>query len=106
MTTSELNERISAAVLAGFYTLKKKAPRRTGNLQDNSLSVRKINENTWAIRGDTKIAPYFPYTTEPWLSKRWNRKKNPNQGWWDKGCKEAIKTIAAQLNSEVKRVKK
>lgn len=26
---------------------------------------------------------YMPYTNEPWISPRWNGKRNPNQNWWD-----------------------
>ena len=76
------------------------APRDTGNLAFNAIKVEwhSPNEAEIYVDGDGKegIAPYMPFTNEPWVAERWHGKPNPNQGWWQ----NAIEQIIAQLNAE------
>lgn len=80
---------------------KKWIPRKTGNLAFNALRF-KIEGNTLVIYIDTDIAPYAPYTTEPWLSPKWNGAKNPNEGWWDRFCEEFVKRFNKRLGGKIK----
>lgn len=76
------------------------APKDTGNLAFNSIKLewRNNKEAVIYIDGDgvDGVAPYAPFTNEPWVAERWNDKKNPNEGWWD----NAIPQIINQLNKE------
>lgn len=46
------------------------------------------------------IAPYMPYTNEPWLSPRWNGKQNPNEGWWNDSIEFIVQYIGKRLGGE------
>ena len=77
------------------------APRDTGNLQDNAIKVEQVSENEVRIYVDEAIAPYMPYTNEPWLSPKWNGKQNPNEGWFDKAVETVAQAIATKLGGDV-----
>ena len=77
------------------------APRDTGNLQDSAIKVVAVSENEVRIYVDEAVAPYVPYTNEPWLSPKWNGKKNPNEGWFDRAAEAVAQAIAAQLGGTV-----
>ena len=66
------------------------APIKTGNLRFNATMRRMTDGKTCVIYVDEDIAPYMPFTTEPWMSPKWNGKKNPNEGWWQEKAKAAI----------------
>lgn len=72
------------------------APKDTGNLAINAIKLVFEGDNRAVIYVDLSIAPYMPYTNEPWTAARWNGKPNPNEGWFD----NAIPQILAQLNRE------
>lgn len=72
------------------------APRDTGNLAFNSILLEWKSENEVDIYVSEDIAPYMPYTNEPWVADRWNGKQNPNEAWWQ----NAISQIVEQLNQE------
>lgn len=68
-----------------------------------------FNAYTYVIVGDgmdiyidERIAPYVPYTNEPWLSPYWRGKKNPNQGWWQRFVNEFMRRLAEELKGEIK----
>lgn len=61
--------------------IKNAAPFHTGNLRYNAVRLTQNSKNQFIVSVDTKIAPYMPYTNEPWISDRWRGKKNPNQNW-------------------------
>lgn len=69
--------------------LKISAPKDTGNLAFNSIKMEAY-EDRIIIYVDLAIAPYMPYTNEPWLSARWHGKKNPNENWFDNVVKDRI----------------
>lgn len=68
------------------------SPIKTGNLRNNAIRFEWIDANTFRLYVDEKIAPYMPYTNEPWMARRWNGAKNPNELWWD------IEAVNAVLN--------
>ena len=76
-------------------------PRDTGNMALNSLRY-KVQGNYIVIYFDTNIAPYVPYTNEPWLSDKWNGKQNPNEGWWDEFAQEFIRRFNIKIRGKIK----
>ena len=73
------------------------SPIDTGNLRYNAIRFEFLDENTCRIYVDEAIAPYMPYTTEPWVSPKWHGKKNPNEGWWQIKATEAVKTAIREI---------
>lgn len=73
----------------------------TGNMALTALKY-KIRGDLVDIYIDPKVAPYCYYTDEPWVSPRWNGKKNPNEGWWDRFCQEFCRRLAIKLRGDLK----
>lgn len=84
------------------------APIKTGNLRHNAIQLRSYGDNEFRIivdgDGESGIAPYMPFTTEPWTSARWNRSKNPNEGWWDNAAELVAMHIAQAYGGEARKV--
>lgn len=76
---------------------KSVVPIRTGNLKNNSVKCEYKGDGKWQITIDESVAPYMPYTNEPWVSPKWNGKKNPNEHWFD----DAAGLIALLLSQEL-----
>lgn len=94
-----LNEEIAAIVTQIVEEIKDEdwfIPRDTGNMEFNALKV-KVEGRYVIVYFDTKVAPYIPYTNEPWLSARWHGKRNPNQDWWDSFAQEFIRRLTLRL---------
>lgn len=77
------------------------SPIRTGNLRYNSIRLERTGENEIRIYVDEKIAPYMPFTNEPWLSPRWNGKKNPNEAWFDNAAFKIALWIAGAFKAQI-----
>lgn len=64
----------------------------------------KKNNPVKKARGKRKkadgIAPYMPYTNEPWLASRWNGAQNPNEGWWNETIEFIVEYIGKRLGGE------
>lgn len=75
-------------------------PRDTGNMAFNALTIN-INGDTIDIFVNPNIAPYVPYTNEPWLSPKWHGAQNPNQGWWQRFAEEFAKRLATKLRGDL-----
>ena len=94
------NERFREYVERFAELLRLIAPRKTGNLAFNAIKVEWHGDREAEIYvdGDGKdgIAPYMPFTNEPWVAEKWNGAQNPNEGWWQ----EAIAEIIEELNAE------
>ena len=73
----------------------------TGTMAFDALRYD-IYDDMVDIYVDPKIAPYVPYTNEPWLSDRWNGKPNPNEGWWQRFADEFAKRLATKLRGELR----
>lgn len=80
MAVSE--QRFRRVCLDACKWLRGFAPKDTGNLAYNAVKIEFPSQNVCLIYVDESIAPYMPFTTRPWVAKRWNGKKNPNEGWW------------------------
>lgn len=91
------SEDFAALCDLAFETLQDLAPYDTGNLSRNSIRLIRWSENEAVIYIDKKIAPYMPYTNEPWIAERWKGKKNPNEGWFDAAA-ELIAELVADLS--------
>lgn len=95
-------QNIIDAVIQTVEELRKDyVPRDIGNMAFNSLKY-KVEGNYVIIYIDTNIAPYVPYTNEPWISPKWNGKKNPNQDWWDVFANEFIQRFNTRLRGTIK----
>ncbi len=115
----EISAKIELAIQAAVSTLRDLAPNpntrvdgyyvnaygnkvkgSTGNLYANAIKLRKrVNKKstTYTIYVDSKVAPYMPFTTEPWIAAKWKGKKNPNEGWWDNAVKAIMQELATTL---------
>lgn len=72
-------------------------PVDTGNMASNAITVEFTGKGQMKIHVDESIAPYFPYTNEPWTSPRWNGKPNPNEGWWNDASDAMVQEILRTL---------
>lgn len=86
-----------------FEITRKQAPEDTGNLSENALKLVWIDQNTARIYIDEEIAPYMPYTNEPWVSSWWRGKQNPNLYWFDKMAQIAKMMIESATGAEASR---
>lgn len=73
----------------------------TGNMANNALRYEVVGDS-FHVYIDDEIAPYCYYTNEPWLSTKWNGKKNPNEGWWERFCQEFSRRLAKRLKGNLK----
>lgn len=75
--------------------------RSTGNLAFNATQIEFTSETEAFIGVDKDVAPYMPYTNEPWISPKWKGKKNPNEKWFNKTAKELAEHIATTYDGEL-----
>lgn len=74
----------------------------TGNMAFNASILSFPDSKTGKIVVDEKIAPYVPYTNEPWISPKWKGHKNPNEGWFDKSAEMVAKNLAKYVKGDLK----
>ncbi len=77
------------------------APYDTGNLAINAITIEFPSPDVCIIYVDESIAPYMPFTTKPWVSPKWNGKKNPNEGWWQAAGELIVEYVAKQVDGKV-----
>lgn len=77
------------------------APYDTGNLALNAIKIEFPSPNVCLIYVDEDIAPYMPFTTKPWVSPKWNGKKNPNEGWWQAAGELIAGYVAQQAHGKI-----
>lgn len=75
-------------------------PWRTGYMATHGLRYR-IEGDVFHIYMDTTVVPYVPYTNEPWVSKKWHGKQNPNEGWWNVFSEIFANRLAQKLKGEI-----
>lgn len=101
ITQAQIKNVVQAALEAGRFLI----PKDTGNLRFNATLYENEGDGHLVIYvsgdGEKGIAPYAPFTNEPWLSPRWNNKKNPNEGWWDKFVEFVVNYIQTALGGRV-----
>jgi hypothetical protein len=91
--------------MKAFDLAQRRAPIDTGNLRYNAVSYVYKSDDEFVIFVDEDIAPYMPYTNEPWLSDRWKGAKNPNEKWWDKLTKEIADFVAMEVGGQTKKTR-
>lgn len=83
--------------------LRKLAPRKTGNLAFNAITIEFPSPDVCVIYVNESIAPYMPFTTLPWKAPRWGGKKNPNEDWWQNAVDAVARYIAEQVDGKLKK---
>lgn len=83
--------------------MKSFVPVNTGNMRYNATKVENLGGGKWRLYVDEDIAPYMPYTTEPWISPKWNGKKNSNEGWFERASHLVANYIAGALHGTLNR---
>lgn len=101
MTNEEFHKWVSIFV----EEFRKSSPIRTGNLRFNAIRYVFVSPTREEVYIDLDIAPYAPYTNEPWISPRWKGKKNPNEGWFERGFDEAMQKANQIMKARIKRKK-
>ncbi len=97
-------EAFVALVAECVEILRQRSPIKTGNLRRDAIRVfYEDGGNTAHIYVDQAIAPYMPYTNEPWVAKRWNGRKNPNEYWFDDSAQAIANHIAKVTKSNIGR---
>jgi hypothetical protein len=105
-----------AACDLAFEWIVNHAPYDTGNLALNAIKIEYPTPQTCRIYVDETIAPYMPFTNEHWEHKlirmgnfrpgetveRFRTWDNPNEGWWDRACEEAIHIIQDLLGGDLR----
>ena len=86
--------------------LRSVTPYDKGNLKYNALQVRWEDQDTCCIYIDDSVAPYMPYTNEPWVAKRWKGAQNPNQYWFDKAAQKVYGSVEHATGVSGKRTDK
>ena len=113
-----IEQRIIVALNRALFTLKNESPYDTGNLRNNAIKLESLGEGRWRIYVDENIAPYMPFTNEPWEHKiitmgnfrkgetvrRMRTWDNPNEGWFDRAIQVVLKQIAAELGGRLQEV--
>lgn len=89
------------AVVQAFNAFWARVPVDKDNMRGNGTRLESRGNNVYVIRVSVAIAPYLPYTNEPWISPRWNGKKNPNEGWFEDDTDIVVTVLAQQLGGRV-----
>lgn len=100
MTTQQ----IERALYRTLIWFRRRAPYDTGNLSGNAIKLERVGVGVWRLYVDMEVAPYMPYTNEPWVSPKWHGKQNPNQAWWNKAVKEFMRRVGAMLGGKIDNV--
>ena len=73
----------------------------TGNMAFNASKLEFTTPDIAKIYVDKRIAPYVPYTNEPWVAAKWKGHKNPNEGWFKRAAEIVALSIARSINGEI-----
>ncbi len=93
------------AIMQNVMTVfKSVVPIRTGNLKENAVKFSYKGDGIWVIEIDQSIAPYMPYTNEPWIAPKWHGKKNPNEHWFDVAAELIATLLAQELQGRLQRI--
>lgn len=84
------------------------APIRTGNLRYNAIRFEYETPDKFTVYVDfyddggerSGIAPYMPFTNEPWISPKWHGKTNPNEGWWQRAIEEIRQMLQVEFGGK------
>jgi hypothetical protein len=90
MTNRQFHQWVSTFV----EEFRKSSPIKTGNLRFNAIRYVFVSPTQEEVYIDLDVAPYMPYTNEPWISPKWQGHKNPNEGWFGKVAKDLAQHLA------------
>jgi hypothetical protein len=96
-----LEDRLRFAADYLYRVLKLLAPKDTGNLSANAIRIVQVAPNEWNIIIGGELAPYALYTNEPWISARWGKKVNPNEGWIQRAISLAYPMIQTIMSGSI-----
>lgn len=96
-----VNGKFNLICFEAYDFIRRYTPIDTGNLRNNAVKYEALTPTHVVISIDQAIAPYMPYTNEPWLSPRWNGRKNPNEHWWQDTVELLVRHIAEQYRGKV-----
>lgn len=99
---ARIKKKLEQAVINAYFRVYNAAPKDTKNLAVNALKMEETPDG-YVIYIDEDIAPYMPYTNEPWISPRWGGKQNPNEFWFDNVAEEIVKSIATMLQGKMEK---
>lgn len=77
-------------------------PVDTGNLANNAIQLA-FGNGHFRIYVSERIAPYMPYTNEPWISPKWHGRKNPNVYWFDAAVEACMAMLASELKGVIRK---
>lgn len=89
------------AIMLAFNAFVAGVPKRSGNMAYNATRLVQKSKWVFEIRVVEAVAPYLSPTNEPWISPRWNGKKNPNEGWFEDKTDVVVTVLAQQLGGTV-----
>lgn len=95
---TEIEKKIKMALANTVLITKANAPYKTGGLV-NSIGMREYSNaaeiyTTKTVKNGNLL---LPYTNGVWTHPRWNGRRNPNEGWWDKRAVQVGQYLAYTL---------
>lgn len=85
-----------------LFLIRAFCPEHTGNLSRNGVKLE-FGDGYFRIYVDEEVAPYMPYTNEPWISPKWHGRKNPNLYWFDNGVSACFDYLETALRGIVRK---
>ena len=73
----------------------------TGNMRFNATKFEVASDTHFRVVIDGEVAPYVPYTNEPWISPKWHGLQNPNEGWFPRAVMRYAEAVATALGGKV-----
>lgn len=77
-------------------------PVASGTLVNDALKLE-YGDGYFRLYVDENVAPYMPYTNEPWISPKWRGRKNPNLYWFDAAVEACMAMLEADLHGVVRK---
>ena len=77
----------------------------TGNMAFHAAKIEFPYRGLCKIYIDEEVAPYVPFTNEKWISPKWKKHKNPNEGWFGRATYAVAKTLSLRFHGAIRRIK-
>jgi len=98
MDRNRLNSIISELKKEAVLEFKRGTPYRTGYQQDH-IYAKDLPSGGFEVIVNTD---YVQYTTDKWVSPRWNGRANPNEDWDKEVANSFIKKAKIRLGARIK----
>lgn len=96
-----IEQKIVTALSQQLGTIQNMTPKDTGNLAYNATKFESLGQGRYRIYVDEKIAPYFVFVENPWISSKWKGKQNPNEGYFEKAAISVANNIAIAIGGKI-----